>query len=114
MKIRLRETAYLFGGTTKTDASPDPTRVWQLSEDATQWSVYPQNLKTRRLFFRSLVQANTIVHVGGTDEQKLVFWEWDDVTKDFKISESSHTITDWYKYPECFLIGKDDFTNIGL
>lgn len=109
--VGFRDTAFLFGGTNKNEPRPDATRVWQLSDDASKWTLYPQHLKTGRLFFRSLVQANTIVHIGGKGNQKLEFWEWDDMTKEFNISESTHTTTDWYKYPECFLVTKDQFSN---
>lgn len=85
--VGFRETAYLFGGTYSGDKPYDRSKVWTLSEDATQWTVYSQKMKdTRRLFFRSLVQANTIIHIGGIGNQKFEFWEWDDLNKDFKIS----------------------------
>ena len=50
--------------------------------------------------------------IGGKGNQKLEFWEWDDNKKEFNISESTHLTTDWYKYPECFLVEKDQFSNI--
>ena len=109
--VGFRDTAFLFGGTNKNEPRPDATRVWQLSEDASKWTLYPQSLKTGRQFFRSLVQANTIIHIGGKGNQKLEFWEWDDMKKEFIISESAHSTTDWYKYPECFLVEKDQFSN---
>ena len=109
--VGFRETAYLFGGTIKVEPRPDDTRVWQLSEDATKWTRHPQHLKLGRQSFRSLVQANTIVHVGGKGNQKLEFWEWDDVTKEFHVTESTHSTVEWFKYPEIFLVRKDEFTN---
>ena len=61
--VGFRDTAFLFGGSNKNEPRPDATRVWQLSEDASKWTLYPQHLKTGRKFFRSLVQANTIIHI---------------------------------------------------
>ena len=109
--VGFRETAYLFGGTIKVEPRPDDTRVWQLAEDASKWTRHPQHLKNGRQSFRSLVQANTIIHIGGKGDQKLEFWEWDDVMKTFHVSESKHSTSEWFKYPEVFLVRKDEFTN---
>ena len=99
--VGFRETAYLFGGTYSGDKPYDRTKVWKLSEDATQWTVYSQKMKdTGRLFFRSLVQANTIIHVGGLGNQKFEFWEWDENFKDFKISGSFSIFVDVFHFFE--------------
>ena len=97
--VGFRETAYLFGGTYSGDKPYDRTKVWKLSEDAAQWTVYSQKMKdTGRLFFRSLVQANTIIHVGGIGNQKFEFWEWDEYFKDFKISGSFSIFVDVFHF----------------
>ena len=59
-------------------------------------------------------KGNTIVHIGGdgksgNESLSMEFWVWDEDTNEFKINVSEHKLDGWARYPETFLIEKNEF-----
>ena len=57
---------------------------------------------------------NTIVHIGGDGKHgntslPMEFWVFDEDKNDFDIHVSKHELDGWSRYPETFLIEKNEF-----
>lgn len=57
---------------------------------------------------------NTIVHIGGDGKYgnaslPMEFWVFDEDKNDFDIHVSKHELNGWSRYPETFLIEKNEF-----
>ena len=69
---------------------------------------------TLQNFILKCPKDNTIVHIGGdgkhTNESlPMEFWVWEEDENDFTIHVSEHKLAGWSRYPETFLIKKNEF-----
>lgn len=60
------------------------------------------------------LKDNTIVHIGGDGKHgnaslPMEFWVFDEDKNDFDIHVSKHELDGWSRYPETFLIEKNEF-----
>lgn len=72
------------------------------------------HLEVERTLHRSICQDNTIVHIGGDGKHAnaslpMEIWVWNEEKNDFDIHVSKHELNGWSRYPETFLIEKNEF-----
>ena len=76
------------------------------------WAKFSQKMKEPRSNHITLVDGNTIVHVGGSSDKSRKFESWQLSKADpnqFVISSSTETLTNWSSFPYAFLVDHNQY-----